>query len=637
MKILKKIFFVCLLFGLILFLGTQKANAGSSSEVYLNNLEFEVKVNDDGSMNVTELWTTKVKNTNTLFKTFEVDNSQYSEITDVKVKDRTLNVEYSQIDEEMYHVTQNCFYALTNSKGKYEIAWGIGVDNNTVIRTYQIDYKVVDAVAKYNDCAELYWQFIGEKFQVNAKNVSGKITLPSKAKSKDDIRVWGHTENLNGEIYATDTDKIEFQVYGYDKGNFVEVRTLFPTNLISSSGRTYDEEHVKDVVAEETKWSDEANKKREDKEKNQLFGAIAVCVVALAVDAFLIKKLIDYIKELKGLEKIQPSQQLEYYRDIPREDSTPAEALYLIKKKMFDFESIEVGRIFSATLLDLSLKKLVEFESDNNEKDKDKILIKIIENPQSQDKLIENEKIIYEFLGEACSTEKSITVKELTKYIKGNETKVLNLKNKIDTTTKENLIAEQIINREESEKYKNKISKITLYRVLIIIMIIASVVLLDFLSNVVLIGTASIIIMAIINIIYLKKVRSKINVYTQKGVDEVEEWKGLKKYMENFSMLDKREAPEIAIWEKFLVYATAFNIADKVLKQLKIVYPDFEKMEEMRNATYMGLMMNTNFSSSFSNSVSSAMTTTYSSGSGAGGGFSGGRRRRSVAGGGRRR
>lgn len=50
------------------------------------------------------------------------------------------------------------------------------------------------------------------------------------------------------------------------------------------------------------------------------------------------------------------------------------------------------------------------------------------------------------------------------------------------------------------------------------------------------------------------------------GIDEKEMWKGLKKYMEDYSMLKKREIPEIAIWEHFLVYATAFRIVDKAIE-----------------------------------------------------------------------
>ncbi len=103
-------------------------------------------------------------------------------------------------------------------------------------------------------------------------------------------------------------------------------------------------------------------------------------------------------------------------------------------------------------------------------------------------------------------------------------------------------------------------------------------------------------------------------------------------------MIDKKELPEIVLWEEYLVYATAFGIADKVLKQLKIAYPSIENTENLSNGVYIGLMMNTDFSSSFSRSISTAISSSYSSASGGGGGFSGGggRRRRPVDGGGGR-
>lgn len=120
------------------------------------------------------------------------------------------------------------------------------------------------------------------------------------------------------------------------------------------------------------------------------------------------------------------------------------------------------------------------------------------------------------------------------------------------------------------------------------------------------------------------------------GIDEQDKWKALKKYMEDFSLLKEKEVPDLVLWEKFLVYATAFGISEKVIKQLKIVYPEFNNLD-YTVYPHMYMFMNTDFSRSF-NSVSSSMSSAFSSGSGSGGGFSGGggRRRRPVDGGGGR-
>ena len=118
--------------------------------------------------------------------------------------------------------------------------------------------------------------------------------------------------------------------------------------------------------------------------------------------------------------------------------------------------------------------------------------------------------------------------------------------------------------------------------------------------------------------------KKNINVLTQKGINDKEKWKGLKKYMEDFSLLNEKEVPAIEVWEQYLVYATAFGIADKVLKQLKTVYPNIDELDNINSSAYMYFIYHSNFSSSISNSISSSISSAYSSSSGGGGGFSGG-------------
>ena len=172
-----------------------------------------------------------------------------------------------------------------------------------------------------------------------------------------------------------------------------------------------------------------------------------------------------------------------------------------------------------------------------------------------------------------------------------------------------NMIECEIFNKEEYEKQEE-------YTGLSVIYIVFGIFLIFLLP---------LAIVLIINGIYCCKIANRINVLTQKGIDQKEMWKGLKKYMEDFSLLNEREVPELVLWEKYLVYATAFGISDKVLKQLKVVYPDIDKVEGINTSTYMYFMYNSNFNTNFTNAISSSIASaTYSSGSGSGGGFSGG-------------
>lgn len=275
-------------------------------------------------------------------------------------------------------------------------------------------------------------------------------------------------------------------------------------------------------------------------------------------------------------------------------------------------------------MLDLSLKKIVDFEIN------DKIItIKILENSPKELETAKDEKVIFEFLKKACEhngNPSEITSKELEKYIKKSGNKVIKLKDEIDKNTEEALYQKELADK----KGKQERTNITAFAILSLMFLIFSIILFGILvgtKDMNPIGMIPFIVTTGIQLIVFAILAIKTNVLTQTGIDENAKWKGLKKYMEDFSMLDKREIPEIVIWEKFLVYATVLGIADKVLKQLKIVYPNITEQMNVNSYGYIYLMMNTNFSNSFSHAITNSMSSAYSSASGGGGGFSGGGRR----------
>ena len=624
MKIIKRFFIISIFIFISLIIFSIKSNA--SSDLLLNNLDFNAFINSDGSMDITETWDIEIKDTNTLFKTFKSDSGKYSDITNIQVTDITNNEnkKFKQINTLMYHVTKDCYYGLTNDNGNFEIAWGVGLDNSSDTRKYKISYTVQDAISKHNDYAQLYWQFIGSDFEINAKKVTGTIILPGQVENKDEIRVWGHTEDLNGEIFVTDLNTISFELNGFNSGRFVEIRALFPTEMIVSSGRTSSNNILEDVINEETSWANEANERRTRRNMSNLLITSITVAICIILAIYSLKQSLKASNKLKEFNEYKPTQKLKYFRELPRKDATPAQALHVYKETIVGFADSEIGKIVSATLLNLNLKKYINFKIEN-ERNKEKIIMKITNSDITN--LSADEKVIFDFLKKACKEKDEITVKDFQKYIKTTSTtNILALKKDLNLQTKKELIEKQLFDTEKEKIYKKYQSKNTLYCTVIFFVIFAAAFLTEFLTIIGYTALFGLIVCEIISIIINNKAMKKINVYTQKGIDEKEMWKGLKKYMEDFSMLDKREVPEIAIWEHFLVFATAFGIANKVLKQLKIAYPDLENNLDINTYTYMYLMMNTNFSSSFSNAISTSMSSAYSSASGGGGGFSGGGR-----------
>ena len=221
MKLKKKIWMAIFFVGVLLLLGTC-SYAGTQK---LNSLDYDAQLKSDGSMDVVETWEIDIQNTNTLFKDFELDERKYSGITNVKVKDLETGRDLTEISEEMYHVTKNCYYGLPISDWKFEIAWGVGLDNSSATKKYQISYTVEDAVTVHEDCSELYWQFVGTDNAVPAKKVTGKILLPEAVKETENLRVWAHGP-LNGEIHKTSNREVTFAVKDFKPETMLEVRVV---------------------------------------------------------------------------------------------------------------------------------------------------------------------------------------------------------------------------------------------------------------------------------------------------------------------------------------------------------------------------------------------------------------------------
>lgn len=629
MKKLKKILiFVVILFSILMFLGYK---VKAESDLYLNNLNFYVEVNSDSSINVTEYWDIDIEETNTLYKAFKTDNTKYTEITNVKVTDITngANKEFLHQNEWEYHVDKGKYYGTKNSSGDFEIGWGVGLDNSRATRQYKIEYKVQNAVTKYNDYAELYWQLLGKDFEISAKKVTGTIVLPSNANSKEDIKVWGHIDTLNGTIYATDLNKIEFEVNGYSGKRMLEVRTLFPTEMITSAGRTKNVSILQSVIEEETKWAEEANARRD---ANKKIITAMIAVPALILDIIFAITIIRANKNpIRNQKKFVPEQEMEYYREVPRKNATPGEAVQLLQKnitKTLNYN--DLGKVFSAVLLNLKLKGYLDFEIDETKKDKDKekISIRMIKKSNAEE-LASEEKEVYAFLEQATlrKEDRTLTLKELQKVIKSNPEKIQKLGEGMGKNIHSTLTTESLLDEKKAKEYSSTTGIIVLQVVFLIfylmfafMIVMAEEIGFNTLTKVIMLITS---ILGVVSIAKKIGILRKINVFTQKGINEIEEWKGLKKYMEDFSLLNEREVPDIVIWEKFLVYATALGIAEKVIKQLKMVYPNFEQLTGT-DYTMMYMMMHTDFSSSFSSAISSSISSTYSSATGGGGGFSGG-------------
>jgi hypothetical protein len=127
---------------------------------------------------------------------------------------------------------------------------------------------------------------------------------------------------------------------------------------------------------------------------------------------------------------------------------------------------------------------------------------------------------------------------------------------------------------------------------------------------------------------YVSLPRAKISALSDVGKQKLSELSGLKKYLEDFSLISERGVFEAEIWQDYMVYAMLIGIAERVQKQFGNVYP--ERVAEFDRYYGTNVIIAHSFGRTIYSSSYTALQAKRSQGGGGrasfggGGGFSGG-------------
>ena len=115
--------------------------------------------------------------------------------------------------------------------------------------------------------------------------------------------------------------------------------------------------------------------------------------------------------------------------------------------------------------------------------------------------------------------------------------------------------------------------------------------------------------------------------------DEVRQVFGLKKFLQEFTLLDERGVDEVKLWKDYMVYATLFGIADQVIRDMKKINPAYFEMDRVAGQMADDMTLPTIYSTMHRGTSHAAMNKAarenrarggggHSSWGGGGGGFS---------------
>lgn len=481
-------------------------------------------------------------------------------------------------------------------------------------KAFYVEYILKNVIVKHNDIAELRLNMLSSSFVENLDKVEIKVKLPKKSET---LRAWAHGP-LWGNISLDENKEYAiFTIDDYYQYTAVDIRMAFDNSLVNTNKKT-NKDALNSIVEEETRLANEANEERERQKKEleeyQKRMARIQMLSNLAIVGWMVGAVIIFIVVYKKYDKEYKSTFTgKYFRDFPSNHS-PETIEYLMTGNI-------TSNGLSSSILNIIYKKGFKIEEymakEGIFKNKDVKKYTLILNDNGlKEELTDEEKWLRAWL--------------VSEYGDGAKFDLDSLK----TTSRSESSARKFI--EKYNKWINKCTEIAkkenfyenngtkkllpaLYAV-IGIMLSFSVISITKLSYISL-------IMSFVFLIYIIAFKKR----TANGNELYTKWHALRNFLNDFGTFSEKELPEITLWEKYLVYANIFGLADKLRKQMEVKVPNLnDDISGMNMRDYW--VINNAINRSIATSVSAAVTeakskiasSNSSSGGGFGGGFSGG-------------
>lgn len=518
-----------------------------------NGIDYKIKVNSNGVIEVNETWNIKDAGANIIDLEIQAKDVQKSNISNIKVfrdaGDRIVDFVSGEYTEENIK-TGN--YSVYYEDGGYKILCGIGR-----YKEITVSYKLNNVLTLYNDCADFELKLLESESNIKIPLITGEIYYPSKIDKTGNINAWLMSANVNSDITTKDSEKIIFETKSIDKSG-LRLRVVMPNSMFNSV-ENFENKPMKDsIVTEEKNLSLSTQAKKTI--KNLVFGSIEGIILLV-----ILLKTFKYIKESGKAFSHKPTQKMKYSRELPFNGITPGQATFI---KDIDF--VKVGNVFSAALLNMKLKGVIDIVYTGESNNLENTFIKVLDFSPNLDV---EEQAVFDFLIDYIEkfqkVEMMISLKMLQKYIARGNRQISKLKEKMLDSIKISLDFYDM----KAEKIANKRVKESVVYVGILI-----------LSILIPGGSFSLFslrswisIISVINLIFCIGIATKINRFNEQGVDYREQLKAFERYMLEFSNFRSKGVPEISVWEYYLIFAMSFGISKKVLMQIKACYPNIEE------------------------------------------------------------
>lgn len=437
-----------------------------------------------------------------------------------------------------------------------------------------VTYTLKDVVVIHNDVAEIAWDFIGNDYKEVINELIIKINLPDNS---NELRVFSHGP-LTGINSINSKKQVEASYTNFGPNRAIDVRVVFDKEVVPFATKKSNIDGLSNILDYEKEMANKANQQREEAQKMVDY---ASWYTILSSAFFIIMGIFYYLKYDK---EVKTNFNSEYNREFI-EDYNVEVIDYLMKKEI-------TPNAMSSSIMNLVYKKIIKVEKFNENLKKSMYVFTKLGDSDN-----ESEKILLKFLFDKVGNGTSFTDYDLKEYAKS--TKTYKEFNNSYTNWKDSVksVGEAQNFWEEGKKF------------FIIAIALTSIMVMFFFAQPV--GWIPLLIIGIafhiIFIVYVLSSRKR----TAHGADHYAKWNAFKNFLNDFGRFQEKELPEIILWERYLVYATIFGLANKVQKAMNV------KIQEMHyeNSTIGGfnyfdyIMINNMINRSVNTAVRSATQT----------------------------
>lgn len=603
-----------LLLALITILAAVGGGLGAApKDYYFPEVKISVNIERDGSFIIDE------------FRTFDFEGSFLAAWYTLPLALERKSYRYN-IDLEEFEVRdengQKLPFEPSTSGSIYKAEWHFRASDER--RTFHIHYRVRKGIFSYPDVSELYWQMIGTGWDRPTRSVAITVTLPAEAPSKEDILVYGHGP-LSGWAEIVDSRTARFTANNLPAKQYLEVRMVWPAGMINgipssrhsrSSIQKEEAAFVQETIDQARRVQEQsAERARKEQERSArqkrafLIGA-SIWAIWLFLGSLIWFLIYHHYWKRIGKDYRFPDIP-EYCRDLPS-GLRPA----LVEVLLHEGGPI-TPRSFTATLFDLARRGFLEFEDRKVEKhglfgSKEKLETTAT---LKKDYVIDQELLPYEkdllsllfstIIGPGHEPGAKLDLDELKSYLKKNAREFQTWYRAWAKKVREEAAQLQFI-----EPRSLKARKI-------------------FLGVSLPLGILTLNpLLVLLTGIFAPKIKRRAMLWAK----ENELWKGLERFLDDFSNFEEVPPEAYKLWEHYLVFGIIFGNAKKILKMLPLILKDERSVVPVwyfgfDRSSFAGMGRIAGMVHSIermATSIQEASTSAAHYSSGGGGGFSGG-------------